>query len=155
VPLSGTVPNFTAQVLINDYTLREYIPGNTLYVYRVSVENGTLKEGKNTYTLNLKNSDSQTIFQETLTVYYSPDATKLQSYRDEVDREYLARKNTPAMIADRERKKQETLQKLEVLDEHYYYNEKFEPFTIKVAFMTGPQSTEKYALHVEETLKKL
>jgi hypothetical protein len=121
----------------------------------VSVENGTLKEGKNTYTLNLKNSDNQTIFQETLTVYYSPDATKLQAYRDEVNKEYLARKNTPAMIADRERKKQETLQKLEALDEHYYYNGKFEPFTIKVAFITGPQSTEKYALHVEETLKKL
>jgi hypothetical protein len=149
------VPNFTASVSINDYILKEYIPGNDQYVYRVSTENGTLKEGKNTYTLNLRNSDNQTIFQETLTVYYSPDALTLQKFRDDVNKEYLARKNTPAMIADRERKKQESLKQIQTLDEHYYYNEKSEPFTIKVAYITGPQSTEAYALHTEETLKKL
>jgi hypothetical protein len=155
VPLSGTVPNFTASVSINDYILKEYIPGNDQYVYRVSPENGTLKEGKNTYTLNLRNTDNQTIFQETLTIYYSPDVLTLEKFRDNVNTEYLARKNTPAMIADRERKKQDTLKQIQTLDEHYYYNEKSEPFTIKVAYITGPQSTETYALHTEETLKKL
>ena len=42
-----------------------------------------------------------------------------------------------------------------LLDDRYYYNEKNEPFTIKVAYVNGVQSTESYAKNIEEILKNL
>ena len=51
--LRGTIPNTTQSVTINNYTLKEYSAGTTTFVYKVSIVDGTLVEGKNTYTLKL------------------------------------------------------------------------------------------------------
>lgn len=155
VSLTGKVPKFTQSVAINDYTLREYIPGNELYVYKVTPEAGTIKKWKNLYTLVLRNSDNAEIFRETLRVYYYESEEERKLYEKEVQDEYLARLNTPALIADRDRKKQEKIKTIQALDARYYYNDKNEPFTIKVAAISGPQSTIGYATEVEGILKKL
>ena len=73
----------------------------------------------------------------------------------DVDAGYLAKLNTPALIADRERKKADERTKITALDDYYYYNGKYEPFRLKVAYINGPQSTEQYAKTIESTLKNL
>lgn len=55
--LRGKVPPKTESVSINGYTLREFQPGNTSFVYRVGPENNTLSEGKNAYTVLFGPSD--------------------------------------------------------------------------------------------------
>lgn len=137
---------------INGYTLREYRPGNETFVYRVGPENATLTGGKNTYTLSF---GPENFTGETLTLYYDTDSGALAKYREAVDAEYLARLNTPALVAARERAKASERAKVEALDDHYYYNAKYEPFKLKVAYMNGVQSTEQYALVIEQTLKNL
>jgi ABC-type transport system substrate-binding protein len=152
--LTGVVPPGTEGVNINGYTLKEFVPRSSKFVYRVSTENGTLEEGKNTYLLSF-GSWAATNTGETLTIYYHPDTTVLDTYKREVDAVYLAKLNTPALIAERERKKAEKRKTLEALDDHYYYNGKYEPFRLRVAYINGPQSTEQYAKTIEATLKKL
>ncbi len=151
--LRWKVPDTVTEVLINGYSLKEFIANNGDFSYRVSLENGTLKEWKNTYLLEGKWPEVPV--SEIFTIYYSPDKNTLTWYQNEVDKEYIARQNTPALIAEREATKKELREKAVLLDDRYYYNEKNEPFTIKVAYVNGVQSTESYAKNIEEILKNL
>ncbi len=68
--LGGTIPNTTIKVAINGYELKEYIPGDTKFLYRVSLQDATLSEGKNTYTIELTENTNQ-VLKDTITIYYS------------------------------------------------------------------------------------
>ncbi len=150
--LTGVVPANTETVSINGYSLREFRSGNGTFAYRVSPENLTLSGGKHTYTVLFGPGD---FTWETLTIYYSENSWALDDYRKEVDAPYLAKLNTPALLAERERKKEEHKKRIETLDNQYYYNEKDEPFRVKVAYITGQSSTEEYAQSIAATLKTL
>lgn len=155
VLLTGNMDNTVTSIIINGYQLKEYQPWNKRFSYRVSIEEWTLKEWKNTYLLEGKIGDTGSVTGEVLTIYYSPDATKLNEYKKMIDEEYIARNNTPALIAEREREKQIQKDATLTLNPLYYYDKDRNPFRIKVAYITGPQSTESYALGVEKILKNL
>lgn len=57
------------------------------------------------------------------------------------------------MIADRQRKKEETIKHLESLSDEYYYNDDREPFSLKIAYIVGPQGTESHAQIADNALK--
>jgi hypothetical protein len=153
--LSGVFDASVSSVIINGYQLKEFPVGNKKFSYRVSVEDGTLQEGKNTYLLEGKIGTTTISTGEVLTIYYSNDKEKLATYKKEIDDEYTARNNTPALIAERERAKEEKKKTALALDPLYYYDTDGKPFRLKVAYITGPQSTEAYALAIEKTLKNL
>lgn len=153
--LTGNMPSTVTTVIINWYQLKEFRAGNKKFNYRVSTEDKTIVEWKNTYLLEGKIGDTNTTTGEILTIYYSPDKEKLAEYKKTIDDEYIARNNTPALIAEREREKTKQKEAALALDPLYYYNKDGEVFKVKVAYITGLQSTESYAHTVEETLKKL
>jgi ABC-type transport system substrate-binding protein len=153
--LSGTMGSTVSTVIINWYQLKEYKAGNKKFSYRVSLEDGTLKEGKNTYLLEGKVGDTATITGEVLTVYYTPDTAKLAEYKKTIDDEYIARNNTPALIAEREREKQSKKESALALDPKYYHDKAGTPFRVKIAYVSGPQSTELYALAIQKPLENL
>jgi ABC-type transport system substrate-binding protein len=155
VLLSGNFDASISSVIINGYQLKEFRPGNKKFSYRVSVEDGTIQEGKNTYLLEGKIGTTPTSTGEILTLYYTSDKEKLALYKKEIDDSYVARNNTPALIAEREREKTEKKNTALALDPLYYYDKSGKAFELKVAYITGPQSTETYALAIEKTLKNL
>ncbi|MFZ2255820.1 MAG: hypothetical protein WAW59_08130 [Patescibacteria group bacterium] len=99
--------------------------------------------------------DTGTATGEILTVYYSTGAQTLAEYKKSVDEEYIARNNTPAIVAEREREKTKQKEAALALDPLYYYDKDGKEFSIVVAYVVGPQSTESYALAVEKVLKRL
>lgn len=152
--LYGNVPANTTSVSIGEYTLQEFRPGNTEFAYKISEANGTIKPGKNTYTL-LLNSGTTSATGETMTIYFSSDTWALDTFRKEVDSTYLERINTPALIAERQRKKDERKSLFANLDDHYYYNREGKAFSLKVWYVTWVQGTDFYALKIEKILKDL
>ena len=102
--LSGKVPTSTTTVSVNGYVLQEFKPGNTTFAYKVSTASGTIRDGLNTYTLTVGQPDSKTDT-ETLSIYLATDSTKMTEYKKQVQDAYNATKNTPALIAAREREK--------------------------------------------------
>lgn len=153
--LSGDMDVGVTTVIINGYQLKEFIAGNKKFSYRVSVEDGTIKEWENKYLLEGIIGDTATTTGEILTVYYSPDVDKLAEYKKKVDDEYIARNNTPALVAEREREKEKQKETALALNPLYYYDKEGKPYTLIVAYVTGIQSTELYAHIVEDALKKL
>lgn len=152
--LTGNVPRNTQSVTINWYTLREFVPGNTTFSYKVSVAWWTLVEGKNTYTLLMTQNTGKTETED-LTLYISADIKKLNEYKKVLQDEYLATQNTPALIANRERWKEEKLIQARELKDEYYYNNLNQLFIIKIGYIIGPQSTEVYAKKIDSALRLL
>ncbi len=152
--LTGNVPIDTQSVSVNGYTLKEYIPGNTIFSYKVSVLWGTLIDGKNTYTLLVTLASGKTET-ETLTIYASADTKKLDEHKKQLQSEYDATQNTPALVSSRERLKEDKLKGAQQLANEYYYNNQNQVFTIKIWYITGPQSTELYAKHIDTALRLL
>ncbi len=152
--LYGNVPPATTSVTINGYDLQEFKPWNTEFAYKVSENNGFLTSGKNEYRLVI-NSGAVTATWELITLYVTDNTGTLESFRTEVNSWYLARLNTPALISLREQSKEERKTKIAPLDGHYYYNAKWEPFTLKLAFTTWAEWTEAYAEAIATILKNL
>ena len=152
--LTGVVPENTQSVIVNGYALKEFIPGNTQFSYKVSALWGTLLEGKNTYTLSFVQSNGNTT-SETLNLYISADQSKLDNYKKELQEIFNATQNTAALVANRERAKEEKIKQIQDLKDEYYYNDKNEVFVLKIAYIVWPQSTESYAQKINESLKLL
>lgn len=153
--LNGSFDGSVTAVIINGYQLKEFRAANKKFTYRVSLEAGTMKEWKNTYLLEGKVGNTDTVLSEILTVYYTRDAEKMAEYKKTVDDEYIARNNTPALIAEREREKEKKKEAALALDPLYYYDKDGKAFKLTIAYITGLQSTEFYALEVEKILKNL
>jgi hypothetical protein len=135
IRLSGKPPKGTENITINGRSLLEFKKENPDFFYRISEENKNVKIGKNTYTAEFFNKNKVRIGEETLTLYYSTNPDILTGYKKSVDDEYLARKNTPALIAERERAKKIAHEKIEKLDERYYYTREGKPFEIEVSYV--------------------
>jgi hypothetical protein len=51
--LSGKVPANTTSISVNGYVLKEFVPGNTTFAYKVTTASGTIQDGINTYVLSI------------------------------------------------------------------------------------------------------
>jgi hypothetical protein len=51
--LTGKVPANTTSVSINGYVLKEFVPGNTIFAYKVTTASGTIHDGLNSYVLSV------------------------------------------------------------------------------------------------------
>ncbi len=151
ISLYGKVPASTTSVTINNYTLREYSAGNTDFVYKITTNTGTLKNGKNIYELKLSQKDGSTL-SETLTIYHTTDSATMKNYQNEVEASLVAEMNTPEKIAEREAQKQQKITEINALEDNVYYNSSYEPFSLVLAFLSDNTASVKYA---EFTIQEL
>lgn len=154
ISLFGNVPTSTTAVKINNYQLQEYSAGSANFVYKISAEAGTLKNGKNEYILSLPQRDGSTLT-ETLTIYHTTDKDVMNTYQRSVEQELLQSLNSPEKIAEREAEKNEKIAKIQALSDTLYYSESLEPFTLKLAFVSDKDAPAKYAEFTTETLASL
>lgn len=154
IRLTGSVPSSTQTVTINNYTLQEYAPGSTSFAYRISQENGTIKEGKNEYHLVLTKQDGSTE-SETLTIYQSTNPTTLEEFKQAVEAEYLKEKNTEEQIAERQKQKDARIASVEALKDHGYYNADLKPFTLSLAYVESQEAHDAYTSIIVQALSAL
>jgi len=155
ITIAGNVPIGTKNVIINGYSLQEFLPGNNRFMYKVSLENNTLIEGKNTYALEFESVSGTRILRDTFTVYYFREKEKLDAAKASLEKEYLDKENTPEKVAARLESNNAIKEKLKTLNPRFYYNEKYEPFTVNITYLSDPASLEKYATIVGSTLTSL
>lgn len=90
-----------------------------------------------------------------MTLYYSRDVTKLDAERDRMEQIALEKENTPEKISERIKKREDEKTKLKSLNPRFYYNAKYEPFTIKLTYLSDPRSLESYATKIGSVLMSL
>ncbi len=152
ITLAGNVPIGIQAVVINGYSLKEYILGDGRFTYKVSIEDKTMVEGKNTYTIEFKSLAGSKTTRDTLTLYYSRDGGKISELKKEVDATHLTKLNTPELVQERLKKITDEKIKLQALNPRYYYNNKYAPYELNLIYLSDPASLETYAKNISNTL---
>jgi ABC-type transport system substrate-binding protein len=155
ITIAGNVPVGTKNVIINGYILQEFLPWNNRFTYKVSLEKETLTEWKNIYVLEFESVNGTRIVRDTFTVYYSRDKAQLDAIKAVLEKEALEKENTPEKVTARLNVINGIKEKLKPLNPRFYYNDKYEPFTVKLTYLSDPASLEKYATLVGNTLTSL
>ena len=75
VEITGEAPQGTEGIIVNDYRLQLYKPGNKTWSYLASVANGNLVPGKNMYTIVALDKDGRKSPGRSITIDYSPAVT--------------------------------------------------------------------------------
>ncbi len=141
IRLVGKVATGVSAVRVNGYTLQEYQAGDAEFFYTVSVENGTLIDGINTYTLTFIYPDGTMKDEEMLTVYHFTDSGALAEAREKLDTSLLSEKNTPELVAERQAVLDAEKAKIRALDPRYYYTTDGNRYTLNLLFLEIPEIT--------------
>jgi hypothetical protein len=152
--ISGRVPAGVKSVMVNDYTLKEYTPGNNRFSYKVSLADGTLIDGENTYNIIFETTNGTGVV-DTLKLYYSRDEAKLNDMESKVASGFLEKLNTPELIKSRLDAVNVTKQKVQGLDPRYYYDKNGKPYSFRLVFTMEPGSISRYADAVGEAFLHL
>ncbi len=142
ITISGNVPLGVKNVIINGYILKEFLPGNNRFSYKVNLTDKTLIEGGNTYILEFEGNDGTKTVRDTLTLYYYRDSAKMTEVRTSVDAEYLAKLNTEELVKERLKGVNERKIKLQALNPRYYYNNTLAPYELDLMYLSDPGSLE-------------
>ncbi len=153
--IAGKVPAGVSAVTVNDYTLKEFSPGNNRFSYKIDLQDETLKEGENMYTLKFTQANGNIETADTIKIYYSRDAAALKKYREDVEKTYLEKLNTPELVSARMKKVEDKKTALKALDPKYYYSEKGLPYTIRLYYVDEPKSLSTYAEKMNGALTTL
>jgi hypothetical protein len=68
--IEGTAPENTVQIVVNDYTLTKFLPGDRKWSYFASNKFGTLVAGENTFTVVAISRDGRKSKPESISVFY-------------------------------------------------------------------------------------
>lgn len=136
--LSGNVNSWVNAVMINDYTLREFKPWEGKFIYRVSLDAGTFKQGTNTYALRFVYPDGRVENKETITVYNYADKDAENTLRRELNTRLLAAYNSPENQAQRTAKIAKEKNAIMALDPQYHYNRAWEIYALTLMYLDTP-----------------
>ena len=75
--IRGTAPRNAYKIMVNDYTLQKYHPGQTRWSFIASSFGKTLKPGENTYKVAAVAKSGDILGTDTFKITYKPVASKL------------------------------------------------------------------------------
>jgi len=164
--LKWKVNSGVSAVYINDYKLNWFKTWDSDFNYRLSSSYGTLKEWRNNYNIFFEINGVKTQV-ETIVFYYGVDKEKaenevlttlinkkLEENKKQALEESQKQEEESKKQAEKEKETTSIKEKLKNLDSKFYYNSEFNPFTLKLAYITNSESLKKTALFMKEELEK-
>ncbi|MBT4936885.1 hypothetical protein HON22_03115, partial [Candidatus Peregrinibacteria bacterium] len=142
--IEGKVPAKTQSVLINGYQLRLFETEKSTFTYKASTLLGTMKEGENTYKLEVIDSNNEKRLLDTIQIYYSQNSEEISNKQKEYQDQEEARKNT------HEKKEVENTITESISDhseEAFRINEKGEKLSLRIISSKEPK---EYAIAAAE-----
>ncbi|MCK9272519.1 ABC transporter substrate-binding protein [Candidatus Gracilibacteria bacterium] len=153
--ISGNVPAGVSGVYINEFKLKSFVSGNTKFYFRATSEFKTLNIGANNYTLYFE-VNGKKVKKETLTVYYYQDKATLETKQKEVLDNL--NKTVTVTVADTSKinaEKEIELQKVQALDNSYFYDKNYAKFTLNLNFVNEGSYFSYYAKRIKEEMQFL
>lgn len=134
--VSGVVPDSVTEVYVNDYALKNFVPKSGKFYYRAKIAIGTMKEGKNVYSLSFKDAAGKKSFRESLTIEYVKDPAVREARRAELsaaEKASAAQEANSGALVTAELNKART--KYEALSDTGYYSKDGKRLTVKLSYV--------------------
>lgn len=153
--LKWSVDAGTEAVYIWDYKLTGFNKWDTTFFYRLEEETyETIKKWINNYEIFFENNEGEKESIVKFIVAYNPDKTLLESYKNELlwldPTQNYSQEVAVVEISDEER---ELKEKLDALDDNFFYNRDLKKFWFSLAYITGDQNLEKTAQIIKNSLE--
>lgn len=153
--LTWNTPSSVEKVFINDYELSNFKEWNTKFYYRLKESYDSIEQWENNYKIYFQ-EDWKKVLKEELNFLYYTD-------KDELEREKInfitnlvrAKKKKEVKVVEKVEVNKEDLNKLSLLDENLYYNNKLEPYKLVLMYLNSSTELEKSAIFVKESLYKI
>ena len=143
--LSGNVPAGTQAVAVNGYRLAKFSPGTETFWYRASVEQGTLRPGRNELKARFLGAAGEELGSETVALYYRLRAADLDADRLEWEASAGPVAAVPAIPAATGSSAAtgaapvpaapDRLAAAKALDPRYFYGPELAPYSLDVAYL--------------------
>lgn len=162
--LKWITPENTSEVYINDYKLTNFVANNKYFYYRLKESLNTIKAWNNNYKIYFVVNWEKKLYDEINFLYY-----KNKDKLDEAKKELLV--NLEVNRLEKEIKIEQewlisqkniqtedeklTLEKLNNLDEKFFYNENLEIFSVNLTFIDWDKQLFDTANYIENTLKEI
>ncbi|MCP4523538.1 MAG: hypothetical protein GY828_04940 [Candidatus Gracilibacteria bacterium] len=158
--LTGKVSKGVEKVYINDYTLNGFTAGDDLFYYRLRESYGNLQNGINTYKIYFEKNEKKELIEEVTFVYHPNEKERTkeinilltQLYKEKIQQEKI---KTIKKIEEKAPLNEENMTLLSELDENYYYNQKYQPFTLKLHYVDADKNIRETAIYIKNTLDKI
>ena len=175
--LQWNVSKDIAEIYVNDYKLSNYKKWSWKFYYRLKREYKNIKEWKNSYKIYFL-EDWEKILKEEIYFLYYINKNKLDKNTTEFikelyineEKEILALKKEEEekilTLKEKENQKEKTnikenqkekvynekLEKLNNIDEKFYYNEKLEKFSLNLYYISSEKDLEDTAIFIKNSL---
>ncbi|MFB0965603.1 MAG: ABC transporter substrate-binding protein [Patescibacteria group bacterium] len=152
--VSGVVPDSVTEVYVNDYELKNFVPKSGKFYYRAKIAIGTMKEGKNVYSLAFTDASGKKAFRESLTIEYVKDATAREARRAELaaaEKASAVQETNSGALVTAELAKARA--KYESLSDTGYFNKDGKRLTLKLSYVEVAPEISGMADAVAESLE--
>lgn len=156
------------KVLINDYELSRFSSWDNFFYYRLWESIWTLKEWENVYKIYFDYWNWKEL-QEELIFYYFRNKDKLNASLDEylknkenkkeevLEKEEIVEVDDNLKEEEKNNKKlldnQEIIKKVESLEDHFFYNDKFEKFSLNLTYINAEDNILDAAEYIKSSLE--
>lgn len=165
--LEWKVESDVDSVYINDYKLLWFSKWDDVFYYRVRENIWNIKEWENIYKIYFEKSGEKELKEE-LVFYYYKDAATLE--KEKIN--YLRQKEENKLKKEEEKKAEisqtikenelkleneivnsQMIKNIEALEEHFFYNEDLERFSLDLYYIEWDDSMEKTANYIKSVLE--
>jgi len=143
-------------VYINDYKLNWFSQWDDVFYYRLIKWFDSIREGKNEYKIYFEKDWEKELVEEIVYVYYS-DSEKLEAEREK----FFSGETTPSgwttnnivasgtwVVVD-----SSELQKLEALDDRFYYDTDLQPYGLNLLFINSDKNISDSVNFIKESIE--
>lgn len=142
INIRWTAPSGTTKIIINDYTLRNFVAKKRSFVYTAKREFTNLALGQNIYRVSFYGG-TKLLAEESVTIYHDTDTTALEKMKKTWEQENTT---TPAPTP--------VVQPTN-LDPKKLYNREWNPFSLKIIVQSNTPYLSKIADEVKKKVEEL
>ncbi len=139
-------------IYVNDYKLQQFKKWDSYFFYRLSTDPtyNSMKEWENIYKIYSEKAWEKTLLEEVIFYYYK-DKTKLEEIKKNLSEweEEAKEEDIWNLTAFEGLEKQ----KIEALDDRFYYNKDLNAFMYKISYIDSDENVEKAAQSVKAMLE--
>ncbi len=160
--LTWWVSSWVDEVIVNDYSLQWFTPGDNEFYYRLSEAYDSIQPWENNYKIYFV-TDWERELVDDINFYYNSSQSAIEEYRNELVSELSEQRRLEESQNQEEENtqeewsnsEQELLISYQNLDDSLYYNNDLEPFSLNLYFLNSQRDLEQTANFIRDSLKSL
>jgi ABC-type transport system substrate-binding protein len=98
ITITGTAPNDAQAIMVNEYELQKFVPGDSGWSYIASTRFDNLTAGKNVYEVYAVNFDGEKELLDAITIEYTSAETEEQETEEKIEEENQKAEDLPVRV---------------------------------------------------------